>query len=269
VGTGPAHGKPHTTIDEHLRRHALILQNVRESIIVTDLAGTIVAWNAGATALFGYTAEEMLGRTPAVLYPDQDQATLSADLDAIREGRDYRGDWWGRRKDGTPLWIDITTSPFYDEDGVAIGFIGVAHDITARKEAEERYRLLAAATEALVATRDLGETPQRIANLAVPTLADWCAVGVLETDGTLEWRGMSRRDAALAPLIALHGPAADRHLLAIVDDLACAALRTGQTQRVARDVADEELVPMSAPGHAAATADLDVLGTISLVVVPL
>lgn len=117
--------------------HALILQNVHESIIVTDLTGTIIYWNAGATALFGYTPEEMLGHTPAVLYPDADQAGLREDLDAIRGGRDYSGAWLGRRKDGSPLWIDITTTPLHDAAGAAIGVIGVAKDITERHTLEQ------------------------------------------------------------------------------------------------------------------------------------
>jgi PAS domain S-box-containing protein len=107
------------------------LQNVRESIIVTDLAGAITYWNQGASALFGYTGEEMLGRTPAILYPAPEQATLRADLGPIGAGHDYRGTWQGRRKDGTVVWLDITTSTLHDVDGTAIGFIGVARDITA------------------------------------------------------------------------------------------------------------------------------------------
>jgi PAS domain S-box-containing protein len=131
--------------DEEARWHALILRNVRESIIVTDLRGVITYWNAGATALFGYTTAEMLGRTPALLYPAADPpqqsvadpTRLHADLAAIEGGRDYRGVWMGRRKDGTRLWVDITTTPLYDAAGTAIGFIGVAKDITALHDLEE------------------------------------------------------------------------------------------------------------------------------------
>ena len=51
--------------------HAALLDAVGESVIITDLEGRIRSWNRGATAIFGYTADEMLGRTPAVLYPDE------------------------------------------------------------------------------------------------------------------------------------------------------------------------------------------------------
>src|SRR5437588_8242169 len=109
---------------EHLLLQSTILRNISESVIVTDLQQHIIYWNEGATTLFGYSAEEMLGRTPAVLYPEWDQARLSADLATIGAGRPYRGEWQGRRKDGTPLWIDITTTPLVDGTGAAIGFIG-------------------------------------------------------------------------------------------------------------------------------------------------
>jgi PAS domain S-box-containing protein len=122
--------------NDQLRWHSLILENVRESIIVTDPAGAITYWNAGATALFGYTAEEMLGRTPAVLYPDGDPAHLRADLAGIGARRPYSGAWLGRRKDGTQLWVDITTTPLYAA-GEPIGFIGVAKDITALHNVEQ------------------------------------------------------------------------------------------------------------------------------------
>ena len=136
---GAVHRDDATQLPPHdqLDWHALILQNLRESIIITDLRGTIVYWNAGATALFGYTAAEMLGRTPAVLYPTQDPTRLSADLAAIADGRDYSGTWLGRRNDGTALWIEVTTTPLYDAAGAALGFIGVAKDITARHDLEQ------------------------------------------------------------------------------------------------------------------------------------
>lgn len=65
-----------------------ILQNVRESIIVTDLQGNISYWNKEATHIFGYQAEEMLGKTPLLLYPDLDQQQFAADLQSILAGND-------------------------------------------------------------------------------------------------------------------------------------------------------------------------------------
>ena len=126
--------------NEQLRFQATILQNVSESVIVTDLQGHIIYWNEGATALFGYSSQEMLGKTPAIIYPEEEKLQFQSDLTQIREGKDYINEWKGRSKDGTAVWIDIKTTLLRSGDGTAIGYIGVAKDITERKQIEEQLR---------------------------------------------------------------------------------------------------------------------------------
>ena len=127
-------------------------------MIYTDLEGRIVYWNAGATRIFGYSEGEMLGRSPAVLYPDEDPERLAADLGEVIEGRDYSGEWQGRRKDGSEVWVDVTTTLVRGPRGEPAGFLGIAKDITQRKQAEgERdrartdIRLIADAAPAYIA----------------------------------------------------------------------------------------------------------------------
>ena len=117
-----------------------LLHAVRNSIIYTDLGGTIRYWNQGATDIFGYAEEEMLGTTPERLYPEEEQARLAHDLRRILEGEDFSGEWRGRRKDGQTVWLDIKTTLVRGRQGEPIGFIGVAKDITQRKQAEEALR---------------------------------------------------------------------------------------------------------------------------------
>ena len=126
--------------DEHLQFQATILQNVSESVIVTDLQGHIIYWNEGATALFGYSAQDMLGNIPAILYPETEPHQFQID-EHIRAGKAYIGEWKGRRKDGTAIWVEIKTTLLRTSEGAAIGFIGVAKDITERKRLEEQLRL--------------------------------------------------------------------------------------------------------------------------------
>ena len=133
--------------NEQLLFQATILENVSESIIVTDLQGHILYWNEGATALFGYSAQEMLGNTPAFLYPKTQTHHFHDDLEQIRAGNAYRGEWIGQRKDGTVIWIDVKTTLLRDTIGQAIGFIGVAKDISEPKQAEEASLRLAAIVE--------------------------------------------------------------------------------------------------------------------------
>jgi PAS domain S-box-containing protein len=155
---GPAGGVQHVAV---LFRNpgdqaTVVLRNIRDSVIVTDLEGRIVEWNRGATEVFGYTADEMIGRTVAILYPDLDPVLFAADLARIAGGEDHVGEWQGRRKDGSELWLDVKTSLVHDEAGRPVGFAGIGKDVTDRRRAElaraeadrERERALAIAESA-------------------------------------------------------------------------------------------------------------------------
>lgn len=115
-----------------------ILENIDSySIIVSDLTGLITYFNKGAEKIFGYSSEEMMGQTPAILYPDVDMAALGDDLAKIMQGIDYVGIWEGKRKNGETVILDIKTS-LLKENGEPKGFIGFAKDITV----EERNKKL-------------------------------------------------------------------------------------------------------------------------------
>jgi PAS domain S-box-containing protein len=73
--------------------HAALLDAIGDSVIFTDLQGRIRSWNLGATAVFGYSADEMIGRTPAVLYPDGRPGRLAPDLDRILAGESRATRW--------------------------------------------------------------------------------------------------------------------------------------------------------------------------------
>jgi len=127
-------------VEQTLQLQTTILANIRESVIVTDLQGKIVYWNEGAEHIFGYSTSDMLGKTPALLYPQVEEAELQIDLQRILAGTDYLGEWEGRRKDGSGVWVDIRTTLLHDLDGEPVGFLGLARDITERKKTEEALR---------------------------------------------------------------------------------------------------------------------------------
>ena len=139
--------------EERQRFQALLLEAIPDSVIFTNLEGRIRYWNRGAEALFGYIAAEMMGQTPAMLYPNSGDDLLAEDLKAIMEGQEYVATWQGRRKDGSEVWVEITTLLVRDADGTPVGIIGVGKDATARKQAEEAltrserlYRLVSQAS---------------------------------------------------------------------------------------------------------------------------
>jgi PAS domain S-box-containing protein len=117
-----------------------LLHAVRDSVIYTDLTGRIRYWNQGATVIFGYSEAEMLGSTPERLYPEEEHPRLAADLGRILEGEDFSGEWRGRRKDGETVWLDVKTTLVRGRQREPIGFIGVAKDITLRKQTEQALR---------------------------------------------------------------------------------------------------------------------------------
>jgi PAS domain S-box-containing protein len=126
---------------EQLRLQATILRHISDGVIATDMHGYITYWNEGASAIFGYTAGEMLGHTPVLLYPEKDIVRAVQHLKDVLAGFDYLGEWEGRCKDGTAVWVDVQTTLMRDMQGQPVGLIGIVKDITERKKlAEEAAR---------------------------------------------------------------------------------------------------------------------------------
>ncbi len=125
--------------DDALRVQSAILAAIPDAVVVADVDGRITYWNDGAVSLFGYTAEEMLGRPADVVYPPEDPDLSS------RVGNSFTGEWRGLDKDGKSVWIQLHAQPLFDEDGVVVGGIGIATDVTERKRKDEERQWLATA----------------------------------------------------------------------------------------------------------------------------
>ena len=125
------------------RRLAAIVESSDDAILWKDLNGTIASWNKGAERIFGYTAEEVVGKPVTILIPPDRQDEEPAILARIRRGE--RVDHYEtirQRKDGSLINISLTVSPVRDATGNVVGASKIARDITERKRAEERQRLL-------------------------------------------------------------------------------------------------------------------------------
>jgi PAS domain S-box-containing protein len=179
-----------TDVEDRLRFLAQVLEAVRDSVIFTDLEGRITYWNGGAEEVFGYRAAEMLGKTPSVLYPTADPGSLAMDLHEIMAGQPYVGTWEGRRKDGSPVWVDVKTTLVRDAAGAPIGFLGLAKDATDRKRAEDalfrserRYRQVSQASREALWEWDLASGTVEWSTGAETILG--YAPGVMSPSGTL------------------------------------------------------------------------------------
>ena len=112
-----------------------------DAIILTDPRGRILDWNPAAERMFGYTREEILGRTSALIFPPENTSILAQ---TIPESVARDGFWSGEitflRKHGTSGVADTTVSLLCDTDGHVIGYCCVQQDITQRKQAEQALR---------------------------------------------------------------------------------------------------------------------------------
>jgi PAS domain S-box-containing protein len=189
--------------------------------------GTDGRWlrvNRRLCEIVGYTAGELLERTfEDITHP----ADLEVDLERARamlrgELQTYTMEKRYVRKDGSPVWVNLTVSLVRDGPGEPRYFIAVVEDISERKRIEEerdlllvgeklaraeavaarrRLALLAAAGPALSASLDYEETLRRVPRLVVPELADWCLLDIAEEDGSVQQLAAAHADPEKVELL--------------------------------------------------------------------
>jgi len=139
--------------DQAMRRLAAVVESSDDAIVAKDLHSTIMSWNRAAERMFGYTAEEAIGRSVRMIIPDDLQPEEDMVLAKIRDGGlvDHY-ETRRRRKDGSEVLVSLTVSPIVDENGRVVGASKIARDIT------EQSRLRAAAREQTLVTERLSET---------------------------------------------------------------------------------------------------------------
>jgi PAS domain S-box-containing protein len=128
--------------EQRLQHDARLLSQVRDAVVVTDIAGVVTHWNEGATRLLGWTAGEMVGRPLIHRFPESARPAVVELIARIAAGAEFAGEYEDYRKDGSRVWIDARFSTIADTTGRPIAIMGISHDISARKQAEaERDRL--------------------------------------------------------------------------------------------------------------------------------
>jgi PAS domain S-box-containing protein len=118
---------------------AAIVESSDDAIIGQTLDGTITSWNRGAERLYGYAADEIVGRPLAALAPPDHPDELTGILERVRRGEHIEHYETVRvRKDGGRVDVSLTISPIRDAGGRVVGASKIARDITARKEEDRR-----------------------------------------------------------------------------------------------------------------------------------
>lgn len=179
-------------------RFRLLVEGVEDyAIFMHDAEGTIVSWNAGAERIMGYPSDEIIGHRFDVFYPLEErvEGTPEADLSlAIERGR-LETEGWRVRRDGSRIWANVVITPLHDESGRLRGYSKVLRDVTQQRNSQDRLRFLAEASSILSSSLDYQATLLRVAESAVPDLADWCAVDVVE-QGSIQRVAMAHADPA-------------------------------------------------------------------------
>jgi PAS domain S-box-containing protein len=126
--------------DHHL---AVVVESSQDAIVSKDINGVIASWNAGAERLFGYPAEDAIGRHISIVIPPDRADEEASIIRRIRQGeRIETYETVRRRRDGSLVDVAITVSPIRDAEGRIVGASKIARDVTEQKRATEHQRLL-------------------------------------------------------------------------------------------------------------------------------
>ncbi len=150
--------------EEHIRKLHRSIEQSPSVIIITNINGHIEYVNPKFTEITGYTFDEVMGKSPRILKSDQKPLEIYKELWAtISAGKEWRGEFHNRKKNGEYYWESVSISPIRDSKGVITHFVKAAEDITDRKRAEEKLKLT---QDQLVHAEKLGAVGRLSASIA-------------------------------------------------------------------------------------------------------
>ena len=136
----PTQERPYEYLEQWL---AAIVESLDDAVMSKDLNSIIMSWNRGAENLFGYKADEVVGKSVTLLTPPGRPDEEPEILERIKRGETVGlYETVRQRKNGTPIEISLKVSPIKMRSGEVVGASTIMHDITERKRAQERQELL-------------------------------------------------------------------------------------------------------------------------------
>jgi PAS domain S-box-containing protein len=177
------------TISKRLAEAAAIVESSDDAILSKDLSGIITSWNLGASRIFGYSAEEMIGQSILKLIPDDLQSEEALIIGKVREGeRVEHFETVRLTNDGRRLNVSLTVSPVKDEHGRVIGASKILRDTSDRKRIEESLlqaeKIAAAGKMASTLAHEVNNPLEAITNLLYllrPLVTDPTGIDYLAT----------------------------------------------------------------------------------------
>ncbi len=169
-----------------LQRLVEVVRGTQDAVLSKDLDGILTSWNPGAERLYGFSAEEAVGRHISFLVPADRRNEEQEILARVRRGERLETYETERiRKDGARIDVSLTISPLQEPGGEIVGASVIARDVTAAKRRQRAQEFLLAASRSLDASLDPVETARTIVATAVPDLAEFCVIDFVREDGRL------------------------------------------------------------------------------------
>jgi len=241
---------------ERIAYQARLLDNVNDAIIATDEHFRLTAWNRAAEAIYGWKAEEVLGRSEQEVLRTEVEGGPDAFLECLREAGSLSVELVHHHRDGSPIRIETRAISLLDDTGRITGYAYVNRDITERKQSEERLRQYALRSAALAEVaqllaeagtdieRVLGIITRRVAEI----LGDACVLSLVSDDRqTINTVSIHHTDPEGAEFLRSHLVArsrpADQGLRAQVIQSGEPLLAAGLDQGPFRAVLPEQLWP--------------------------
>jgi PAS domain S-box-containing protein len=182
----------------HAQRLAAIVEFSDDAIISIDLNGIIATWNQGAEKLYGFEAEEVIGKPVTLLIPAERQEEDPRILARIKRGeRLEHHETVRQRKDSRRIEVSLTVSPIMDATGAVVGASKIARDITERKRSEKVQAALYQFTDRLFRAASVADVYEAALDAIVRALGcNRASILMFDHIGVMKfvaWRGLSER----------------------------------------------------------------------------
>ena len=151
--------------EQELQKLSQVIQQSPESIVVTNLEGTIEYVNPATCLISGYNSVELIGKNPRLLKSNETSSEEYKILwDTIKDGNEWKGDFHNRKKNGQLYWERASISPIKNPEGEITHFLGIKEDITARKHSEDIQKVLFNISKQVFETTDVQQLLQIVKN---------------------------------------------------------------------------------------------------------
>jgi PAS domain S-box-containing protein len=173
--------------EEKIRVQAQLLNVVEQAILAVDLTGIVILWNRFAETLYGWSMEEVQGRNiEEILAAPQLMESVRANLEQLKNGKVWSGEFLVKHHNESTFKAQISASLIQNENSTLISIVSISCDSIENQQLLEANRLLAEAGELLSNAVDYEAPLTTLSELAVPQIADWCVVHLLQPDGSIE-----------------------------------------------------------------------------------